>query len=185
MKKVTTLAAALFAAAVFSSVPVMAQDAASVEAVIAQSQILVAQYQSQNMTSEKAEAQALADITAEIQAMIEAAPDQAAKEAILQTALEAAAVLCVVRPGDPDLNLNLNLCNGAVDAVLDAASAAGMSADSIAAVAAASAGVDQDLIAQATASGGTGIVAGPGAFPPGGTGFGGGSGGGGGTASIN
>ncbi|MDR7119367.1 hypothetical protein [Rheinheimera soli] len=186
MKKVITFAAIWFAAAVFSSVPAMAQDAASVEALVTLNQAKIAQYQSQNMTSVQAETQTLADIKAETQALIEAAPDQVSKEAILQTALEAAALLCVVRPGDPDLNLSLSLCNDAVSAVLAAALAAGMSADSIAAVAAASASVDQSLIAQATASGGgTGTVAGPAAPAPGGTGFGGGSGGGGGTASGN
>lgn len=187
MKKFTTLAAALFAATLLISAPAMAQDAATVEAVIAQYQTLFAQYQSKSMTSEQAITQALADIQIEIQAMIKAAPDQDTKEAILQAALEAAAVLCMARPGDPSLNLTFTLCNDAVSAVLAAATAAGMSADSIVAVAAGSAGVDQDLMAEETASGGagTGVVAGPGSSTPGGTGFGGGSGGGGGTASGN
>lgn len=184
MKKLTILAA-LFAVAIFSSGQAMAQDAATVEAVITQYQTLVAHYQSQNMTSGQAGTQALADIEAEIQAMIEAAPDQETKEAILQAALEAAAVLCIVRPGDPVLNQNLTLCNDAVSAVLAAAYAAGMSADSVAAVAAASTGVDQDLIAEDTASGGGGGQSGPGTSAPGAPGFGGGSGGGGGTASGN
>lgn len=174
MKKIPTLAAALFAAAVFSSAPLMAQDVASVEAVVAQYQTLVTQYQGENMTAEQAQTQALADIKSQVQAMLEAAPDQETKEILLQAALEAAVLLD----------------DAAVSAILAAAVAAGMSADSITAVAAASQGIDQDLVAQATASGGpaagaTGLAAGPGAAAPGGAGFGGGSGGGGGTASAN
>lgn len=186
MKKFTSLAAALFAVALLSSATVMAQDAASAEAVIVQYHTLVAQYQSQNIDPVKAETMALADIQADIQAMIEAAQDQESKEVILQAALEAAAVLCIVRPGDAKLNLTFTLCNDAVNAVLAAAAAAGMSPDSIIAVAVVSQGIDQDLMAEETASGGgPGSVAGPGASIPGGTGFGGGSGGGGGTASGN
>lgn len=187
MKKISTLAAALFAAAVFSSAPLMAQDVASVEAVVAQYQTLVTQYQGENMTAEQAQTQALADIKSQVQAMLEAAPDQETKEILLQAALEAAAVLCVTKPETPDVCELIG--NDAVSAVLAAATAAGMSADSITAVAAASEGIDQDLVAQATASGGpaagTGLVAGPGVAAPGGAGFGGGSGGGGGTASAN
>lgn len=188
MKKVIQLTAVLVAATVFSSAPALALQNTAVNAVIAHYQTLSAQYQSQNLTKAQADSQALLIIQSEIQAMLVAAADQPDKEALLQAALEAAAALCVASPADPALNLTKSIttspCDELLAVLLAAASAAAMSADSIAAVAAASAGVDQDLIAQATASGGAGRVAGL-AAAPGTTGFGGGSGGGGGTASGN
>ena len=174
MKKANTLAAALFAAAVFSSAPALAQDTASVKAVVEQYQTLVAQNQAQNMTELEAETQALAVIKAELQQILQAAPDDATREILLQAAFEAAALLD----------------DAAVSAVAAAAGAAGMSADTITAIAAATPGVNVDAVALATAAGpgaeGAGTGAGTGvAGAPGATGFGGGSGGGGGTASIN
>jgi hypothetical protein len=174
MKKNTTLAAALFAAAVFTSSPVVAQDVASVKAVVEQYQSLVAQNQAQNMTELEAETQALAVIKTELQQILEAAPDDATRETLLQAAFEAAALLD----------------DAAVSAVAAAAAAAGMSADTITAIAAATPGVNVDAVALATAAGpgaeGAGTGAGTGvAGAPGAPGFGGGSGGGGGTASVN